>query len=259
MRDLARALVALLVVLALAHPARAQELAIPRNDGWVTDAAHVLSQAEEAEFEARLADFEKRTTNEIALLTVSSLDGQPIERFALEVGRAWKMGKVGKNNTALLVVAVQDRELRIEVGRGLEGDLTDALCGRVIRDVIVPRFKAGDMPGGIRAGLAAILQIAGGAGSSALPAQQVESSGPGDSVLLLVVLPLAFLVLIGILSRRLRGPFGRGPFSGPGGFGGLGGFGTGGGGFGGGGFSGGGFGGFGGGGGFSGGGASGRW
>ena len=263
MRDLLRALLSLLALCVFALGARAQEFEVPRYEGWVTDAARVLSAAQRSELEARLSDFERRSTHELALLTIPSLKGVPIERFALEVGRSWKIGKAGKNDGALLLVAVEDRELRIEVGRGLEGELTDALCGRVIRDVIVPHLRAGDMAGGLRAGLEALMRLAGGEGAASLPAQpaggsaQTASDGVPAGWIALTILGL---VLVAIAVRhgggpRMRGPFGR--FGGPGGgfFGG--GFPRSG--FPGGGFGSGGFRGFGGGGGFSGGGASGRW
>ena len=252
---IARALHALLGVALLVLPARAQSIEIPRGTGWVNDTANVLPAAERGELERRLAAFERTNGHELALLTVPTTSGQPIENYALAVAREWKLGKPGKNDGALLVVAVQDRKLRVEVGRGLEGELTDLMCGRVIRDVMVPRFKAGDMPGGIRAGVEALIAIAGGAGEKALPPQRRSDARSAIGPILFIL----FLVIV-VLVRRGGGGSGgryrRSPFPFPmmmGGFGGgrsSGGFGGGGGG---------GFGGFGGGGGFSGGGASGGW
>jgi uncharacterized protein len=251
-----RALLGLLGLALLALPARAQSIDVPRGTGWVNDHAHVLPESERNALEARLSAFEQKNGHELALLTVPTTGGQPIENYALAVARTWKLGKPGKNDGALLVVAVQDRKLRVEVGRGLEGELTDLLCGRVIRDVIVPRFRQGDMPGGIRAGVEALIAIAGGAGEKALPQQAHDDPFWTAVAAILFVL---FIVIVMVV-RRITG--GRG-----GGFGGrryrgglfpfpmmIGGGGSGGGGF-----SGGGFGGFGGGGGFSGGGASGGW
>jgi len=249
----ARALLLLLAALVFVLPARAQTIDVPRGTGWVNDLAHVLPEGERSALESRLAAFEQKNGHELALLTVPTTSGQPIENYALAVARTWKLGKPGKNDGALLVVAVQDRKLRIEVGRGLEGELTDLMCGRIIRDVMVPRFKAGDMTGGIRAGTEAMIAIAGGAGESALPKQQ---NNPGGGLPLGLILFVLFIIVMAI-ARRSRGGGGgfRGgifPFPMVGGFGGgrLGGFGGGGGG---------GFGGFGGGGGFSGGGSSGGW
>jgi uncharacterized protein len=241
----ARALLALLGVALLVLPARAQTIEIPRGTGWVNDTANVLPESERSALEARLAAFERKNGHEIALLTVPTTSGQPSERYALEVARAWKLGKPGKNDGALLVIAVQDRKLRIEVGRGLEGELTDLLSSRIIRDVIVPRLKQGDMPGGIRAGVEAMIAVAGGAGEKALPpARDSGGIGAGIGVLLFVIFLVIAIVLRRIngggggYGRRYRGglfPFpmmigGGGRGSGGGGFGG-GGFGRGGGGF----------------------------
>lgn len=250
----ARALTLLLGIALLVLPARAQTIDVPRGTGWVNDYAHVLPEGERSALEARLTAFEQKNGHEIALLTVPTTSGRPIEEYALAVSRSWKLGKPGKNDGALLVVAVQDRKLRIEVGRGLEGELTDLYSGRIVRDVMVPRFKAGDMPGGIRAGLEAMIAVAGGAGEAALPRQGQGNAGGVPIGLILFVL---FLIVM-IVARRSRGGGFRGgffPFPISGGFGGgrssgFGGFGGGGGG---------GFGGFGGGGGFSGGGSSGGW
>ena len=249
---------ALLGALLLVLPARAQSVEIPRGTGWVNDTAHVLPDGERAALEARLAAYEQQSTHEIALLTVRTTGGRAIEEYALAVARDWKLGKPGKNDGALLVVAVQDRKLRIEVGRGLEGELTDLLSGRIVRDVIVPRLKAGDMPGGIRAGLEAMIAVAGGAGAKALPAERKHRDGGGEA--LVVIFFVLFFVIVAIVRRIRGGGGGRGhgrryrgglfPFPMP--MGGWSGGGRGGGGSGG-------FGGFGGGGGFSGGGASGGW
>jgi uncharacterized protein len=250
----AQALLSLLALALLVLPARAQSIDVPRGTGWVNDTAHVLSAGERRELEERLSAFEQKNGHELALLTVPTTAGQPIENYALAVAREWKLGKPGKNDGALLVVATKDRKLRIEVGRGLEGELTDLYCGRIIRDVMVPRFRQGDMPGGIRAGVEALIAIAGGAGEKALPSSSHDPVWSGIALALI----FAFIVIV-IIVRRITGggfgPRGRGfrggifPFPMAGGFGGgrTGGFG------------GGGFGGFGGGGGFSGGGASGGW
>ncbi|MBK7644492.1 MAG: TPM domain-containing protein [Planctomycetes bacterium] len=258
----ARALQLFLALALLVLPLRAQSIDVPRGTGWVNDTAHVLSASQASALEAKLAAYERSSTHEIALLTVKTTSGVPIESYALQVARSWKLGKAGKNDGALLVVAVKDRKLRIDVGRGLEGDLTDLLSGRIIRDVMLPRFKKGDMPGGITAGIDAMIAIAGGAGEKALP--PARRAKDAAKLAIGLVFLMVFLVIALAVRRGGGGPGGRGyrggllPFlimnsmansgrSGGGGFGGGGGGG------------GGGFGGFGGGGGFSGGGASGGW
>lgn len=245
-----------LAVAATASTAQESRLAVPKNDGWVTDLAGMLSAAEEGELERLMESYRLGTTHEIALLTVPSLQGEPIERFALEVGRAWGLGTKEKNNGALLVVSKDDRKLRIEVGRGLEGSLTDSICGRIIRGVIAPEFKRGRFGAGLEQGIVAIHEAIGGNYGKIPGSSRSPSSGLAGIIPVLVFL----LILIAVLSRRRRasgGPGGAGsmlPWLILASSGSRGGRSHGGGG--GGGFSGGGFGG---GGGFSGGGASGGW
>ena len=246
----ARALSFLLGIALLVLPLQAQTIDVPRGTGWVNDTAHVLNESQRSALETLLAGYERSSTHEIALLTVPTTGGRPIDEYALAVSRTWKLGKPGKNDGALLVVAVQDRKLRIEVGRGLEGELTDLMSGRIVRDVIVPRLKQGDLPGGLRAGLEAMIAIAGGAGEKALPPAKHGEVGGAVSVLFFLIFLVVLIVIARV--RRGMGGLGRGYRGGlfmfpPGG------------GFRGGGGGGGGFGGFGGGGGFSGGGASGGW
>jgi uncharacterized protein len=229
--------------------------AVPKNDGWVTDLAGLLTQQQEQGLETLMESYRAGTTHEIAVLTVPDLGGQTIERFALEVGRAWKIGGAEKNNGALLVVAKAERKLRIEVGRGLEGDLPDALAWRIIDKVITPELKQGRPFEGIHAGITAMHAAIGGDYG---PIQSAEDRSPEKLRVGLFVL-LWFVVFL-IAGLRRRGGGGRGGRRLRGGFWPIipiGGFS--GGGVSGGGFSGGGFGGFGGGGGFSGGGASGGW
>ena len=247
------------------------EQPVPRNDGWVTDLAGLLTATEQQQLETLSESYRSGSGYDIALLTVPDLQGEPIEAFALRVAREWKLGSEDKSEGALLVVSKGDRQLRVEVGRGLEGTLTDAVSARVIRDVITPRFQDGDFAGGLRQGLEALHKAAGG-DYGPLPERR---SAPGSSWLAIPFLAFVLLMIFVVTRRRGKrggrrgsvwpwilvdaatrgGLGGRGGGLGGGGFGGLGG-GFGGGGFGGGG---GGFGGFGGGGGFSGGGASGRW
>ncbi len=232
---------------------------IPKNEGWVTDLADMLPAQRETALEARMESYRSGSSGaEIAVLTVPSLGGQPIEDFALKTARDWGIGSKETQKGALIVVARAERDVRIEVGRGLEGDVPDAIAWRVIQNVIVPRFRAGDFAGGIENGVTALHQVIGGDYAS-IGGRPADSTQVGRTVAPMLI---GLLILAIALSKRRHGgrgsrfggPFGPGGFGGGlGGIGGLGGLG------GGGGFSGGGFGGFGGGGGFSGGGASGRW
>src|SRR6185295_4767664 len=139
-----------------------REQPVPRNDGWVTDLAGMLGAEDERQLEALMESYQTGSGYDIALLTVPDLQGEPIEDFARRVAREWKLGSKDKSEGALLVVSQGDRQLRIEVGRGLEGTLTDAVCARIIRDVITPSFQAGDFAGGLRRGLEALQKAAGG-------------------------------------------------------------------------------------------------
>ena len=242
----------LLAALAAAPP----ELEVPKNQGWVTDLAGLLPASKERELEALMESYKQGTTHEIALLTVPSLEGSDLQGFALRVGRTWGIGGKDQNNGALLVVSKEDRELRIEVGRGLEGNLTDSISGRIIRDVIVPEFKAGRFAAGLEAGVVAIHEAIGG-NYGKIPERrhrQPRSLAP------FIVMAIVIAAILRRLGGRGRGGRRRGGLASPIFWGTLGGLGGGGRGLGGGGGSfGGGFSGFGGGGGFSGGGASGRW
>ncbi|MBI1849056.1 MAG: TPM domain-containing protein [Planctomycetes bacterium] len=242
---------ALLLVFALAAP---PSQAPPRAEGFVTDLAGVLSPAEKQSLEEFLEAYQRGSKNEIAVLTVPTLNGRPIEEVGIEFGRQHGVGSKETNAGAVLVVAKAERQVRIEVGRGLEGSLTDAMCARIIRDVIVPRFREGRYGPGIVAGVEAMRDVVGG-DLSKLPPDAKNDGGLGIAALVFVVV----IVLI-VLARARRGGGGLGgaiyawPFLlGRGGGFSSGGFGRSGGG------GGGGFGGFGGGGGFSGGGATGSW
>ncbi len=240
--------------------ALAQAFEVPANDGWVTDRAELLSPDEERALEALMESYRVGSSHEVALLTLPDLGGRPIEDVALQTARAWKIGDRTSSAGGLLVVAMAERALRIEVGRGLEGTLTDSISGRIIRDVIVPEFRAERFYPGLRAGVEAIHAALGGDYG---PLERSSGArGEGQAVASLVVLVIVLSMLA--RNRRKGGGSGSGlPWLmtsslGRGGFGGGlgGGFG---GGFSGGAGRGGGFSGFGGGGGFSGGGASGRW
>jgi uncharacterized protein len=240
----------------------------PALTGRVVDAANLLDPAQEQALDARLAALDKQSGRQLVVATVPDLQGYDISDFGYRLGRAWGIGTKEKNDGALLIVAPNDRKLRIEVGYGLEGILTDAVSSQVIRNVITPRFKAGDFPGGITAGVDALGQILtlppDEAAAYAKKAEAAVRDQGGDAsgimvlfwiiVILVFILPMVFGSRDG---RRHRGGAGPVIIWGPGWGGGSGGSGWGGGGGGWGGGDGGGF--SGGGGGFGGGGASGGW
>jgi len=143
-----------LIALLAAAPAPAKD--VPYLAGRVTDDANIIPPDVEQRLDQELAQFEKETGSQVAVLTVDSLDGDPIEDYSMRVAQTWKLGRKGVDDGVLLLVAKNDRKLRIEVGYGLEDELTDLQAGRIIRNVITPKFKQGDFGAGIEDGVNAI-------------------------------------------------------------------------------------------------------
>jgi uncharacterized protein len=200
------------------------QLAIPQHGGkWVHDEANVISASTAAMLEAMLKAERDSTSNQIAVLTIRSLQGQPIEEYSLRVAEEWKLGKENKDNGVLLLVVVDDRELRIETGYGLEGVLTDALSSRINRNEIAPHLRRGDYDAGIKAGVTAIIEAVKGEYKNDDPPQRRKSSRRSP-LATLVILIIIFI----IASRRGRGGRGGGYWSsGSGWVGPMGGFGGG--------------------------------
>jgi uncharacterized protein len=137
-------------------------LEVPKLRGRINDNAAMLSAQSRTALESMLERFEKTDSTQIVLLTIPSLEGEVLERFSLQVAEAWKIGQKGVDNGALLLIARDERKLRIEVGYGLEGSLTDLVSGRIISREIVPRFKQGNFDEGIRAGILAMVKAVRG-------------------------------------------------------------------------------------------------
>ena len=246
-------LVALLVGAALAQN-------FPALTGRVVDAANVLSPITSADLERKLTTLEEKSGIQLVVATVPSLGGQEVEPYANALFRTWKLGEAKKNNGALLLVAPNERRVRIEVGYGLEGTMTDAVSSVIIRNAIAPRFKAGDYNGGVTRGVDDIITALTTDAAEWQPKHPDTREEDNPSLFEALAPFLVFLFIMFVfsrLARRNRGNVIVVPMGWGGGGGGGGGFG---GGFGGGGFGGGGGGGFSGGGGSSGGGgASGGW
>jgi len=134
---------------------------LPRLNGRVVDDAGLLSPAQQRDLSARLARLETVTGHQFVIITLPSLHGQTIEHLGLRLGRTWGIGRKGVGDGVLLIVAPNERRVRIEVGNGLEKTLHDSVCAKIIRETIAPRFGRGDMAGGIRAGATAIVSILG--------------------------------------------------------------------------------------------------
>ncbi len=236
----------LLLAAPVAASAVAAALKVPALAGRVNDYASMISPQVRAAIELKLQSLEQSDATQIAILTVPTLGGEPIEEFSIRVAEAWKIGQKGKDNGILLIVSKGDRKVRIEVGYGLEGRLTDLQAGRIVHDIITPAFARGDFDSGFTGAADAL--VASVRGEYKAPAHKKGDQGAPS-------IPLVLIILLGLLfylrvfgGRRGGGPsiFGGGPWVGGGGFGSGGGGGDGGG------FSGGG-------GGFGGGGASGDW
>jgi uncharacterized protein len=135
----------------------ASALDVPPLTGRIVDLAHVLPAHDSDQLTAQLKAHEDKTGNQVAVLILPSLEGESVEEYSHRVATTWKLGRKGADNGAVLLIALQERKLRIEVGYGLEGTLTDLQSAHIIRDEIVPRFRNGDIPGGVRAGTEAIL------------------------------------------------------------------------------------------------------
>lgn len=151
-------------VLALAwaftgRPAYSADPEFPALTGRVVDNANLLNSTEINELTADLEALEAKSTDQLVVVTLPSLQGFEIEEFGYKLGRHWGIGQKDKNNGVLLIVAVKERKMRIEVGRGLEPLLTDALTKLIIENGIRPRFKSGDFPGGIKAGVSDIIAV----------------------------------------------------------------------------------------------------
>jgi uncharacterized protein len=224
---------------------------VPPLKSYVNDYAGIMSEESVKELNAVLKDYQDKTGNQFFVLTVDSIqDAGSIEQYSIAVAEKWKVGFKGSDNGILMITAIKEKQLRIEVGYGLEGKIPDVVAGRIVREEILPRFKQGSYSDGIAAGVVAVINKLGGYDASAIPVQEIRTSKKNSLSSLIFI--LFFFLVAG--SRFLLFPFyasrgGRG--SGGGFF--IGGFGGGGGDFGGGGFSGGG------GGSFGGGGASGSW
>jgi len=167
-------------------------LEVPRLSGRVNDLAGMISPPARAALEAELADLERTDSTQVVVLTVTSLDGDVLEEFSIRVADAWKIGRKGKDNGVLLIVSKQDRKMRIEVGRGLQGVLTDLQAGRIIDGVIKPRFKQGRFDDGFLEGTRAIIAATRGEYQTE-PQRQGARGNFFEPLLFLAVVILPFL------------------------------------------------------------------
>jgi uncharacterized protein len=173
----------------------------PALTGRIVDEAGLLSGGDKASLEGELEALEQKSTDQIVVYTARSLEGYEIEDFGYQLGRAWGIGQKDKNNGAILIVAPKERKVRIEVGRGLEPQLTDAMTKLIIENAILPAFRRGDFPAGIRAGVHDIVDVL--LGDAEAVKQRARSSVPRSSggsgsialAFLVVFLLLAFTLV----------------------------------------------------------------
>lgn len=183
----------------------AQARDVPPLTGRIVDLAHVLPNSTTDSLTAQLAAHETQSSNQVAVLIVPSLEGEAIEEFSHRVATTWKLGQKGTDNGVLLLVAIQERKVRIEVGYGLEGVLTDIRSAQIIRNEIVPRFRAGDIPGGVTGGVTAIVKTIEGTYQAPDKAVPRKENDIIEQVVVAVLIGL-FVGLLFMNIHRLIGP-----------------------------------------------------
>ncbi|WP_447761482.1 TPM domain-containing protein [Sphingopyxis panaciterrae] len=200
------------LLLLTAEPAAAQTF--PKLAGNpVVDQADIIPAAEEAALNAQLLDLEKTTGHQLVVATVNDLEGNDIADYGYKLGRAWGIGDEAKDDGVVFLIAPNERRMNISVGLGLEPILTDALSGRIIRDVVTPKFKAGDMPGGVQDGVNAIAQQIqlppeeAAARAQAAATQERDRSGDGNfgGLFFIGFIFFIFFVIPWLSSRGNRG------------------------------------------------------
>ena len=175
---------------------------VPKLIGRVNDYAQILTPATQRHLEGVLRSFENTDSTQLVVLTVTSLEGMAIEDFSIRVAEQWRIGQKGLDNGAILLISRNDRKLRIEVGYGLEGKLTDLMAGRIVRDVISPAFKAGNFDQGVVSGVEAMMATVKGEYSA--PQGGRRASGGKSPIGSLLVPLIAFLFIISKLGRLGR-------------------------------------------------------
>ena len=199
-----------LVLLMLALPclSAADDTAIPYLSGRVVDQAELLSTPARSRIANMLQAHERATGNQIAVLTINGIGGESIEDFAVQVFESWKLGSREKNNGVLIVVAPQEHRMRIEVGYGLEGTLTDILADRIIRNLMTPRLREGNYDVGVEAGATAVIQILEGRQPEAADADWAAPATPASGFHVEPApMPLAVRILISLFVFGIIGLF----------------------------------------------------
>jgi uncharacterized protein len=201
-----------LAALVLCLASLALALDFPPLTGRVVDQANIMTPQSHIDLEAKLKELEDKSSIQLVVATVKSLQGSDVETYTNELFRFWKLGEVKKNNGALLLIAPAEHKVRIEVGYGLEGTLTDALSSVIISSAIIPRFKTGDFSGGIERGVDGIISVLSGDTADWQPKVRVRSDNDSNTIndLVALLFPLLMIFVISYLMRSARGtPSGR--------------------------------------------------
>lgn len=193
-------LLSMLLLLSWAGPASAQEVAVPQLKARVTDLTGVLPAEAKAAMEARLEAFEREKGSQVAVLMVPTTQPETIEQYSIRVVDAWKLGRADADDGVLLLIALQDRAVRIEVGQGLEGAIPDAIAKRIIEETIVPAFREQQFAEGVSAALDQVTGLI--RGETLPPPRNPRAQGEGRADLM----PLFFgLLVVGMVLRTMLG------------------------------------------------------
>lgn len=206
-----RLLAAVVLILSMGAAALAQTLNFPALTGRVVDAANILNPAQRQQLETKLAAHDDKTSDQVVVATVPSLQDTSIEDYANQLFRFWKLGQAKTNNGVLILVAPNERKIRIEVGYGLEGQLTDAISRMIIAAAIAPKFKQGDFGGGLDAGVDAVVTTLQG-GTEWQERAKVRKQAPEetyDPVAIFMIILLIFIIFSIMAARSRGGPGGR--------------------------------------------------
>ncbi len=195
-------LISFIIFLTLFLPRSAKALDVPKLQGYVNDYAGMISPSAKAELEKELKAFEQTDSIQIVILSIPSLEGEALEDFSIKVAQTWKIGHKNKDSGIILLASKKERKMRIEVGRGLEGRVTDLMAGRIIDLVIKPRFKRGDFDGGFIAGISSLIDATRGefkADGNRLPEKHKDFT----PLFTLLIFCGIILIALGSISRIL--------------------------------------------------------
>jgi uncharacterized protein len=205
--DFARPAAAIGFAIVLTLAAAAHALTFPQLTGRVVDEANILDAPTRQALTEKLAAVEAKSGDQIVVVTLGSLQGTSIEDYGYQLGRHWAVGQKGKDNGALLIVAPGERKVRIEVGYGLEGALTDAVTRLIIQNAILPRFRANDFAGGITRGVDDIIQVVSGDAEEfkRRAAQRPDATPQGVDIVTLILIALVFFAIVRMMRSSMRG------------------------------------------------------